>query len=93
VKSCTGCQTTQHAPTLEPLHPWEWPETPWQRVHIDFAGPFINRMFFVMMDAHSKWHFVCLIPLLLINSLNFSEVNVGPLSLTICEGTPFLANT
>jgi hypothetical protein len=55
VKSCTGCQTTQHAPTLAPLHPWEWPETPWQRVHIDFAGPFINRMFFVMMDTHSKW--------------------------------------
>lgn len=25
VKSCTGCQTTQHAPTLAPLHPWEWP--------------------------------------------------------------------
>jgi hypothetical protein len=22
VKSCTGCQTTQHAPTLAPLHPF-----------------------------------------------------------------------
>ncbi|XP_063399775.1 uncharacterized protein K02A2.6-like [Mytilus trossulus] len=55
VKSCTGCQINQHAPALTPLHPWEWPETPWQRVHIDYAGPFINRMFFVMVDAHSKW--------------------------------------
>ena len=27
VKSCTGCQTTQHTPTLAPLHPREWLET------------------------------------------------------------------
>ena len=29
VKSCTGCQITQHVPTLAPLHPREWPETPY----------------------------------------------------------------
>ena len=29
-------------PTTQPpalLHPWEYPTRPWQRVHIDFAGP------------------------------------------------------
>jgi hypothetical protein len=42
-------------PTIAPLHPWEWPSSPWERVHIDFAGPFLDRMFFVLVDAHSKW--------------------------------------
>ena len=32
-----------------------WPERPWQRVHIDFAGPLKGKMYFVLVDAHSKW--------------------------------------
>jgi len=42
-------------PTKAPLHPWEWATTPWQRIHIEFAGPFQNSMFLVVVDAHSKW--------------------------------------
>ncbi|KAF7686487.1 hypothetical protein C0J45_22906 [Silurus meridionalis] len=38
-----------------PLHPWECPSTPWQRVHVDFAGPFMDSMFLIAVDAHSKW--------------------------------------
>ena len=38
-----------------PLHPWVWPDTPWKRVHVDFAGPFQREMFFIIIDAHSKW--------------------------------------
>lgn len=37
------------------MHPWLWPEQPWQRVHVDFAGPWKGKMFFLLMDAHSKW--------------------------------------
>eukprot|EP00731_Ephydatia_muelleri_P026680 Em0018g780a len=40
---------------LAPMQPWTWPERPWQRVHVDFAGPFLGKMFFLLMDAHSKW--------------------------------------
>lgn len=54
-KTCSGCQSIQNAPPQAPLHPWEWPSAPWQRVHIDFAGPFMNSMFLVAVDAHSKW--------------------------------------
>lgn len=54
-KTCPGCQGIQNAPPQAPLHPWEWPSTPWQRVHIDFAGPFMNSMFLIAVDAHSKW--------------------------------------
>ena len=28
---------------------------PWQRIHIDFAGPFQGANFLVAVDAHSKW--------------------------------------
>ena len=54
-KACSGCQHIQKMPTKAPLHPWEWATTPWQRIHIDYAGPFQNSMFLVVVDAHSKW--------------------------------------
>jgi len=28
---------------------------PWQRIHVDFAGPFMGRQFLIVVDAHSKW--------------------------------------
>ena len=28
---------------------------PWQRVHVDFAGPINGKMFILLVDAHSKW--------------------------------------
>ena len=33
VKQCFGCQKNQNMPTIAPLHPWEWPSSPWERVH------------------------------------------------------------
>ena len=55
VKICTPCQANRHNPAPAPLHPWIWPSQPWQRVHLDFAGPFLGRMFLIVVDAHSKW--------------------------------------
>ena len=55
VKSCSACQQVQNLPAKAPLHPWEWPQKPWQRVHVDFAGPFMGRYFLLAIDAHSKW--------------------------------------
>ena len=43
------------APPSAPLHPWVWPTKPWERVHLDFAGPFQNATILVAVDAHSKW--------------------------------------
>ena len=54
-KSCSGCQLMQAEPSTAPVHPWEWPSSPWQRIHIDFAGPFLGCMFLIVVDAHSRW--------------------------------------
>ncbi|KAL7834749.1 hypothetical protein SRHO_G00289960 [Serrasalmus rhombeus] len=39
-KSCHSCQRVQKDPGLAPLHPWMWPSSPWEQIHVDFAGPF-----------------------------------------------------
>ena len=46
VKSCTECAAVKQSPAKAPLHPWSWPCRPWQRIHIDFAGPFMDKSFF-----------------------------------------------
>ena len=54
-RECQSCQLILNAPSLAPLHPWMFLEKPWERLNIDFAGPFMGHMFFVVVDAHSKW--------------------------------------
>ena len=54
-KSCTACQAIQASPAVAPLHPWVWPDAPWKRLHVDFAGPFMGKMFLIIIDAHWKW--------------------------------------
>ncbi|XP_039543047.1 uncharacterized protein K02A2.6-like [Pimephales promelas] len=55
VQNCEVCQRFQKAPAQAPLHPWEWPSSPWERLHVDYAGPFLERMFLILVDSHSKW--------------------------------------
>lgn len=62
VKTCSVCQESRPTPAAAPLHPWEWPSQPWSRLHLDYAGPFLGRMFLVLIDAHSKWIDVHIMP-------------------------------
>ena len=43
---CVACQAVKNSPPVAPLHPWVWPEHPWQRIHVDFAGPFMNKLIY-----------------------------------------------
>ncbi|KAL5493862.1 hypothetical protein EMCRGX_G015096 [Ephydatia muelleri] len=54
-KKCDGCRLVKHDSKLTPVHPWEFPEGLWKRVHIDFAGLFEGKQFLVAVDAYSKW--------------------------------------
>ena len=55
VKSCATCQSHQKSPPCSPSHPSEWLGRPWSRMHVDYAGPFMGKMFLLIIDAHSKW--------------------------------------
>jgi len=55
VKRCKNCALTAKAPVKVPLHSWSQPTAPWQRVHIDYAGPLNGEYFFILVDAFSKW--------------------------------------
>ena len=55
VKSCDSCLAYQNNPAMAPLHPWEVASKPWERVYLDYAGPFLGRMFLIITDAFSKW--------------------------------------
>ena len=59
VNQCHDCQQQRSAPASAKLHPWEFPNRPWSRIHIDYAGPFQGHMFLVVVDAYSKWMQVC----------------------------------
>ena len=51
VRSCQKCQSCHSMPAMAPLHPWLWPSLPWQRIHVDYAGPVDGRMLLVIVDA------------------------------------------
>ena len=55
VQSCSSCQETARDPVRVPLHQWDIPRNPWQRLHIDNTGPYRGTMWLLLIDAYSKW--------------------------------------
>ena len=55
VQSCNVSQVNRKLPPEASLHPWEWPHKPWVRLHLGYAGPFLGKMFLIIVDVHSKW--------------------------------------
>lgn len=55
VGDCGTCQITHSKAPLTSDNPWMWPHRPWQRVHVDYCGPFLGGFFLVVVDAKSKW--------------------------------------
>lgn len=54
VSSCDSCQVNRNMPTTT-AHSWVTPSNPWQRIHIDFAGPVDRRIYLIVVGPHSKW--------------------------------------
>ncbi|XP_045473436.1 uncharacterized protein K02A2.6-like [Harmonia axyridis] len=55
IKNCSECNKFKNNPAKFPFHPWEKTSKPFERVHIDFAGPFMNRYFFILVDSYTRW--------------------------------------
>ncbi|XP_058980999.1 uncharacterized protein K02A2.6-like [Musca domestica] len=55
VADCYECQIGRPDVKKEPVHCWLPPKKVFERVHVDYAGPFLGKYFFVLVDAFSKW--------------------------------------
>ena len=62
VQNCHTCQANRQKPRSTLLHSWSWPTGAWQQIHVDFAGPFLGHMFFLVTDAYSEWLEISLMP-------------------------------
>ena len=63
-KRCSACQRLSKDPEMVTFHPWVWPDTPFQRIHVDFAGPFLEKNFSLWWTLiQSEWRsYRCLEP-------------------------------
>lgn len=48
-------RTVASNPSKSPLIKFPEAEFPFDRIHIDFAGPFKDKTYLVVIDAFSKW--------------------------------------
>ena len=63
VKNRSNCQETRHKPPSATLHPRDWPQKPWQRVHADYTGPFLGKMFLILVANGLTFMWLTLVPL------------------------------
>jgi hypothetical protein len=55
VGNCMECQLVKSEPAKAPKHIWEPANEPFERVHVDYAGPFLDKYFLIIVDSFSKW--------------------------------------
>ena len=63
VRVCRPCAAAAaKQPFKATLHSWPPATKPWERIHIDFAGPHLGRHFLIVVDAYSKCPEVISVP-------------------------------
>ncbi|XP_055692263.1 uncharacterized protein K02A2.6-like [Lutzomyia longipalpis] len=55
VQNCTPCQENRSNPPKVPVHAWEEPNKPFERIHVDYAGPIHGKWLLIVVDSYSKW--------------------------------------
>lgn len=53
--TCERCIAARASPPKVPIENWHWPNSVFERIHIDYLGPVHNKVFLVLVDAYSKW--------------------------------------
>lgn len=61
-RSCSNCACASKRPIKTELQTWPIPDSPWSRIHVDFAGPINGVSFLILIDAYSKWPEVVVMP-------------------------------
>ncbi|KAF2897997.1 hypothetical protein ILUMI_08178 [Ignelater luminosus] len=55
VKNCEACMKTANNPEKSRLVKFEVAKYTFDRIHIDFVGPFKGKTYLIIIDAYSKW--------------------------------------
>lgn len=55
VKGCNQCRMFAKNPEKARLEKFPEARRPFERIHIDFLGPFKGKVYLVIIDAYSKW--------------------------------------
>ena len=50
-RDCADRAEKRSAPPRGELHPWEPAGGPWERLHVDYAGPFRGNTFLIVCDS------------------------------------------
>jgi len=53
--NCLHCIEIRLTPRRVLVHSWVVPKEPWEKIHIDYAGPFMNNLFLLVVDEYSMW--------------------------------------
>ncbi|GBO11344.1 hypothetical protein AVEN_215240-1 [Araneus ventricosus] len=54
-RNCVDCASHKTDTAKAKVHYWEYPSMLWERIHVDFADPIFEHVFFLIVDALSKW--------------------------------------
>lgn len=52
VRQCRSCAAAAKLPRKTTLSSWPIPTKPWERIHIDYAGPVNGYFYLVVVDAY-----------------------------------------
>ena len=55
VSNCPACAENRREPNAPALGQWEFASVPWQRLHVDHAGPFLGHYWLIWVDSYSKY--------------------------------------
>lgn len=93
-KGCNECAKYANDPPKFREHHWHYPKGPWERIQVDYAGPFLGSMLLIFTDAYSKWIDVKITPTstsaATINILDELFANYGvPVTVVSDNGTCF----
>ena len=59
VKLCHSYQEAAKGPPASNPASWSWSGGPWKRLHLDFAGLYLSKIYLVIVDAYSKFLRLC----------------------------------
>ena len=60
VRNCMICRQSAKAPAAQ-FKSWPQSANPWERIHLDYAGPFFGKMWLICVDSFSKYPYVTML--------------------------------